>query len=42
METALDLFSDFPQEEMAMRTEFLKASYPAGAGSFAEGEASAV
>lgn len=32
METALDLFSDFSQDELAKGTEFLEASYPLGDG----------
>ena len=37
METTVDLVSDFPQEEMAMGTKFLEASYPVGDGVLSPG-----
>jgi hypothetical protein len=37
VETSLDLFSDFPQEKMAMGTEFLEVSSPVGNGALSTG-----
>jgi hypothetical protein len=37
VETFLYLFSDFPQEKMAMGTEFLEASCPVGNGALSTG-----